>query len=250
MATQFLVYTNENLDVHIKVPLLRNPLIPIVTLQDPKHARKTGANQLLSGSRLITLGKYVVSLQDLSQVLQTPNSPLLTKDVFECDKQDNGRALRTFCSQTVSVTLARPDCSGLTVYIYIIGELCDAWLNKTMGHRERIRAVWTAGFFLRFWKAHLLKRQKETKGLMSFHLNGISHASFKIFSSLAKSFLALIISHREYYGDFPFCPWKHGTEACEHIFGWMCVIFPNFSVLDARLMMPKIIAAVKSIMSG
>ncbi|EGG08194.1 uncharacterized protein MELLADRAFT_84981 [Melampsora larici-populina 98AG31] len=85
---------------------------------------------------------------------------------------------------------------------------------------------------------------------MSFHLNGISHASFKIFSSLAESLLALIILHREYYTDFPFCPWKHGTEACKHIFGWMRVISPNFSVLDACLMMPKIIAVVKSIMSG
>ncbi|EGF98072.1 uncharacterized protein MELLADRAFT_96195 [Melampsora larici-populina 98AG31] len=67
------------------------------------------------------------------------------------------------------------------------------------------------------WKEHLLQRQTETD---------------------------------EYYADFPFCPWKHGTEACEHIFGWMRVISPNFSVLDARLMMPKIIAVVKSIMSG
>lgn len=168
-----------------------------MTLQDPKHARKTGANQLLSGSRLITMGKFVVSLQDLSQVLQTPNSPLLTKDVFDCDKQDEGRALRTFCSRAIATTLSNPDCSDLTVYLFIIGELCDAWLNKSIGHREQIRAVWTAGFFLRMWKSHLLKRQKETNGLMSFHLNGISHASFKIFSTLDESLLALIIWHRE-----------------------------------------------------
>lgn len=134
--------------------------------------------------------------------------------------------MRTFCSRTVTTTLSKPDCSGLTVYLFIIGELCDAWLNKSIGHRERIRAVWTAGFFLRFWKAQLLKRQTETNGLMSFHLNGISHQSFKIFSTLAESLLALIISHREYYSEFPFCPWKHGTEACEHIFGWMRVISP------------------------
>ncbi|EGG05389.1 uncharacterized protein MELLADRAFT_88084 [Melampsora larici-populina 98AG31] len=228
MSTRFLTYSNENLEVNIKVPLFGNPPCPIVTLQDPKHARKT----------------------DLSQVLQTPNSPLLAKDVFDCDKQDDGRALRTFCYQTVATTLARPDCSGLTIYLFIIGELCDAWLNKTMNHRERIRSAWTAAFFLRMWKAHLLQRQSDTDGLMSFHLNGSSHASFKIFSTLAESLIALIISHREYYPDFPFCPWKHGTEACEHIFGWMRIISPNFSVLDARLMMPKIIAVVKSIMSG
>lgn len=45
MSTQFLKYSDKTLDVHIKVPLFGNPPGPIVTLQDPKHARKTGANQ-------------------------------------------------------------------------------------------------------------------------------------------------------------------------------------------------------------
>lgn len=88
------------------------------------------------------------------------------------------------------------------------------------------------------------------KWLNEFQSKWISHGSLKIFSTLADSLLALIISHREYYAEFPFCPWKHGNEACKHIFGWMRVISPTFSVLDARLMMPKIIAVLKSIMSG
>jgi hypothetical protein len=48
----------------------------------------------------------------------------------------------------------------------------------------------------------------------------------------------------------PLLPWKHGTEACEHIFGWMRVIMPNFTVLDARQMLPKIFAIVRNVMSG
>lgn len=79
----------------------------------------------------------------------------------------------------------------------IIGELCDVWLNKTIGHHEQTKAVWVAGFFLRMWKAYLLKRQKEPNGLMSFYINDISHPSFKIFLTLAESSLALIISHRK-----------------------------------------------------
>ncbi|EGG10966.1 uncharacterized protein MELLADRAFT_92367 [Melampsora larici-populina 98AG31] len=88
------------------------------------------------------------------------------------------------------------------------------------------------------------------RGLLPMDVEGTSSQTFKIFSTLAESLLVLIISHRQYYADFPFCPWKHGTEPCEHIFGWMRIISPKFSVLDARLMMPKIIAVVKSIMSG
>ncbi|EGG06742.1 uncharacterized protein MELLADRAFT_86362 [Melampsora larici-populina 98AG31] len=45
-------------------------------------------------------------------------------------------------------------------------------------------------------------------------------------------------------------PWKHGTKPIEHVFGWMCVISPNLAVLDARQMVPKLHAVVKSVMSG
>ncbi|PLW56425.1 hypothetical protein PCANC_03455 [Puccinia coronata f. sp. avenae] len=48
----------------------------------------------------------------------------------------------------------------------------------------------------------------------------------------------------------PLLPWKHGTKACEHIFGWMRVIMPNFTVLDARQMLPKVFAVVRNVMSG
>ncbi|EGG05841.1 uncharacterized protein MELLADRAFT_87741 [Melampsora larici-populina 98AG31] len=247
---QYLTYSKSSLNVYVKVPLFGDPPRPVVTVQDPKHARKTGANQLLSGARLIVIGMHVMTIQQLAQILQMPNSPLMAKDVFDCDKQEDGRAFRTTNSLTLAASLRLPGNEGLAIFLYVIGELVDSWLNKKIGHRERIRSAWTAGFFLRRWKAYLQKRETETNGLMTFHLNCISHASFKIFSSLPESLLALIISHRQYYPDYPLCPWKHGTESCEHIFGWMRVIAPRFTVLDARFMMPKIHAVVKSVMGG
>ncbi|EGG12798.1 uncharacterized protein MELLADRAFT_87069 [Melampsora larici-populina 98AG31] len=62
-ATQFISYSNSTYNVHIKVSLMGHPPRPIVMVQDPKHARKTGANQLGSGARLIIIGKYHVSIQ-------------------------------------------------------------------------------------------------------------------------------------------------------------------------------------------
>ncbi|EGF98144.1 uncharacterized protein MELLADRAFT_96134 [Melampsora larici-populina 98AG31] len=249
-STQFHTYTNATLNVYIKIPLFGEPPRPIICIQDPKHARKTGANQLLSGAHLLVIGNYTVTIQQLAEILKMPNSPLHAKDVFDSDKQDDGRALRTFCAPTLAAAITLENNTGLTIYLYVVGELVDSWLNKKIRHHERIRSAWTAGFFMRRWKAYLQKREKETNGLMSFHQNCISHAGFKIFSTLPKSLLALIIAHRDYYSGFPLFPWKHGTEPCEHIFGWMRVISPRFSVLDARFMMPKIHAVVKSAMSG
>ncbi|EGG08742.1 uncharacterized protein MELLADRAFT_84258 [Melampsora larici-populina 98AG31] len=173
-TTQYLTYSNNNLDVFVKVPLLGENLMPVVLVQDPKHARKTAANQLLSRARVLAFGRYYVDIQQLATILQDANSPIYKRDVFDCDRQDNGRA----------------------------------------------------------------------------YSNGISPQSFKIFSTMALRLIGLIISHCQFYSSIPLMPWKHGTEPLEHAFGWMRVISPNFTVLDARQMIPKIHAVVKSLASG
>lgn len=86
MASNFLTYTKIDLNVNIKVPLFGNPPRPLVTIQDPKHARKTAANQPLSGARLIAIGKYQFSIQQLAMLLELGTSPLLEKYVFDSDK--------------------------------------------------------------------------------------------------------------------------------------------------------------------
>lgn len=249
-ATRHLTYSNSMFDVHITIPLMGNPPRPVVMVQDPKHARKTAANQLSSGARLLIIGNHHISIQQVAEILQSGRSPLLHKDVFDCDKQDDGRAFRTLNSSTLEVSLANPDMLGLSIYLYVVGEMCDAWLNRWIGHRERIRSAWTAEFFLRHWKKYLLKRQAKPHKLMSVAQNCISPQSLKIFSTFASSLVQLIISHREFYPTYPLLPWKHGSEPVEHVFGWMRVLSPRFTVLDARMMMPKIHAIVKNVMSG
>lgn len=249
-ATNYLTYSNTDLDVFVKVPLLGKNAKPIVMIQDPKHARKTAANQLLSGARVLSFGRFYVDIQQLATILQDANSPLYKRDVFDCDRQDDGRAYRTFSAKTVEASLNHEECTGLTVYLFIFGEMCDAWLNQEIGHCARIRSAWTAAFFLRIWNNYLKRRQDEPHSFISVSANGISPQSFKIFSTMAIRLIALIISHRQFYPSTPLMPWKHGTEAVEHIFGWMRIISPNFTVLDARQMIPKLHAVIKSLTSG
>lgn len=250
LTSQYLRFKHEALNVYIKIPLVGNPLQPLVGVQDPKHAKKTAANQFLSGARLLALGKYYACVQQLAQILQMSHSPLVTKDVIDSDKQDDGRAFRILSWQTLEASLSQESSTGLSILLFVFGEMTDVWLNQEIGHRERIQLSWTASFFIRRWKSYLKKRQEEPNSMMSVQTNGISPQSFNIFETLGPSLLSLIISHREYYADYPLMPWKHGSEPCEHIFGWMRVISPNFSVLDARLMVPKIHAIVKSIVQG
>ena len=42
----------------------------------------------------------------------------------------------------------------------------------------------------------------------------------------------LIIAYRDFYTNFPFFPWEHGTEAIEHIFGLARQIVPDFTYYE------------------
>jgi hypothetical protein len=242
----YLVFQKADSGISVQVTLIGSPPRPVVPVQDPKHAQKTAANQLLSGARLLLFGKFHLNISHLVALLGE-RSPLYSQDVLNCDKQDDGRAYQTMNWETLEVSLQSPQHIGLAIYLFLFGELTDAWLCPTMIHLDRIQSAWTCLFFLRYWHQSLTD---ESNPLMSINRNGISRQSYEIFHFLGNSLIGLILSHREFYPTVPLLPWKHGTEACEHIFGWMRVIMPNFTVLDARQMLPKVFAVVRNVMSG
>ncbi|EHS63751.1 uncharacterized protein PGTG_21843 [Puccinia graminis f. sp. tritici CRL 75-36-700-3] len=159
------------------------------------------ANQILSGARLLSFGKFYLNISNLVALLGE-RSPLYSRDVLNCDKQDNGRAYQTMNWETLEASLQSPQHTGLAIDFTTIDR------------------------------------------------DGISSQSYEIFHFLGNSLIGLIIAQREFHPTVPFLPWKHGTEACEHIFGWMRVIMPNFMVLNAQQMLPKVFAIVRNVMSG
>lgn len=195
LAKEFITFDNPDTNIHIQIPMIGVDKQPLVTIQDPKHARKTAANQLLSGARLLSFGSFYVSISQLALLFQHIPLSLYHKDVFNCDKQDDGRAYGTFNDDTLAISLSKPECTGLSIYLFVMGELCDAWLNRTTNHRDRLLSAFTSYFFLQRWHQYLQERQVDSPGLMSTKLNGISHQSHKILGQLAKSLLALVISH-------------------------------------------------------
>ncbi|KNE88136.1 hypothetical protein PSTG_18469, partial [Puccinia striiformis f. sp. tritici PST-78] len=93
-ADQYLCFEKADAGISVRVPLIGSPAQPVVPVQDPKHARKTAANQLLSGARLLSFGKFYINISHLVELLGD-SSPLYSRDVLNCDKQDDGRAYRT-----------------------------------------------------------------------------------------------------------------------------------------------------------
>jgi hypothetical protein len=149
--------------------------------------------------------------------------------------------------ESLEASLKSPQHNGLAIYLYLFGELTDAWLCQKMNHLDWIRSSWVCIFFLRHWHQSIGDKMFP---LASINRNGVSRQSYEIFHFLGNAMIGLIISHCKYYPTVPLLPWKHGTKACEHIFGWMRVIMPNSTVLDARQMLPEVFAVVRNVMSG
>ncbi|KAA1107762.1 hypothetical protein PGTUg99_014519 [Puccinia graminis f. sp. tritici] len=134
---QYLCFQKADAGILVQVPLMGQSLRPVVPVQDPKHARKTAANQLLSGAWLLSFGKYYLNISHLVEILNK-SSPLYSRDVLNCDKQDDGRAYRTMNWETLEASLQSPTHTGLSIYLFLFGELTDSWLCSNMIHLDRI----------------------------------------------------------------------------------------------------------------
>src|SRR4051812_49236300 len=82
---------------------------------------------------------------------------------------------------------------------------------------------------------------------ISVSKNFLADQSFAIFISLVKSMVLLIKAHQKYYQDYPFLPWMHGSEACEHFFGMARQINSDFNYSELLQLVPKISQCAKAL---
>ncbi|KAI0030097.1 hypothetical protein K488DRAFT_79810 [Vararia minispora EC-137] len=210
--------------------------MPFVRTQDSKHGQKTMRNQLLSGSRALALGNYPIYPSMLRDFADHPSGPLFAHDVHRVDKQDDCAAARLFSANALSFHLCyHEDQPALSIYIFVLGELVDAWQNRRIRHVTRARMALRARFVLMAWHSHT-ERHPHHQTSIQF----ISRESFDIFLTLCDSLLQLIIVHRQVYPAHPLLPWLHSTEACEHIFGMLRQLKTDFTYADLLYLEPKL----------
>ncbi|KAJ7191259.1 hypothetical protein GGX14DRAFT_579109 [Mycena pura] len=212
-----------------------------INTQDASHSRKTARNNTSSGARVLVLGDYVVHYQQLYDLaVNVTDSPLYEKDVVGYDKQDDNAANRLFSSAAIlKLTENVEENMGLIVYLYIFGEMADAYESRTMTHEERARAVIGARLFLATWKAML---QAMGYPLSRYY---ISAAADKIFHTLIDGLLGLMIIHRDHLpSNIPLLPWKHASMGNEHIFAGLRDILEDFSLVQALNALPRLRATM------
>ena len=122
---------------------------PIVMIQDSKHGLKTFRNNLFLGACLLTIGNFTALYWCIEALPYEEGSPLYHHNVHNLDQQDNNAVARLFLGPTIDfLSRAHPNFLGEIVYLFIFGELIDAYQNHHITHCEWIKMViilWTIG---------------------------------------------------------------------------------------------------------
>ncbi|KAJ7836006.1 hypothetical protein B0H13DRAFT_1913303 [Mycena leptocephala] len=231
---------------------------PVVSGQDPGHGKNTARNGPQSGARTEDLGEDVVVNNTLVDLQKTGVSGLLPSDVKNVDKQDDGPARHLFHVMALRActigegdrTTIREGFGGLFVYLFVMGVLFDAWLNRTMTVANRVLAVLRARFFLHFWRAHIINMSNKYPDLYSTARSFITAPSFHIFNRLCDSLLLLVIIYARRYPGQPFCPWLLGTEFVEHFFGLAQMMLPNFTWAEFIKLVQHVMVRQRILLSG
>lgn len=210
---------------------------PIVMVQDSLHARKTFRNNLFSGARLLALGNYVALYRHIWQIAHEQGSPIYIRDVEKLDRQDDNAAARLFSAATLRFIIERhPEYLGDIIFLFVFGELPDAYQNRQISHLERIKIVLRAHYFVRMWQSFLHKAGYPESRYC------LSREALDITNFLTHGLLALVVIHRDHYAHkqpFPLLTWFHGSEACEHTFGCSRSIVTDFALLEFYFMIQK-----------
>lgn len=223
-----------NCSVDLNIPLFHG--YPSVIVQDSKHGLKTGRNQLFTGARMLVIGNFPCFYQQLLDFTIHPLGPLFARDVERVDRQDDRAAARLFSAECLLFLLCYHSSQvGLSVYLFIIGELIDAWQNRNIRHVDRVRMVLRARFFLMAWRSHIVAHPDHAP-----HIQFISRESYDIFLTLCDSLLSLIVIYRKFYSNYPLLPWLHSTEPCEHLFGALRLLKKDFNFSDVLYLEPKL----------
>ena len=217
----------------------------ICMVQDSKHALKTLRNNLFSSARLLVLGNFTAMFPNVALAAKGVGSPLFNRDVEKVDRQDDNAAVRLFSAETLKYFGDNhPNFTGEIIYLFVFGELIDAYQNRRIPHAERLKLVLRARYFLDTWEAYL-----DRCGYQKQHYF-ISREATDIMRIIIEGFIALVIIHREHITG-PLLPWLHSSEACEHVFGNARQIVKDFTFLDFIYMIPKLrIKLYESVLRG
>ena len=130
------------------------------------------------------------------------------------------------------LTKHHPEYLGKIVYLFVFGELIDAYQNHNISHQERIKMALGAHHFVR--RGYLSAGYSKTQSF-------ISREATDILQYLIDGLVSLVLVYQDHYkSEFPFFPWLHSSETCKHVFGEAQQVVKDFTMLDFYYMLTKL----------
>ena len=157
------------------------------------------------------------------------------------DRQDDNAATRLFSGATLEwLSNNHPEFLGLITYLFICGEVIDAYQNRSLSLSARVQLILRAHFFIELWEKFL----EVSKYPKARHY--VSPQCADITRTLIHGFLQIVIIYRDYSnGARPLLPWLLSTEVTEHVFGLCRQIVKDFIMLDFQYMVPKLFVKLR-----
>ncbi|KAK4698975.1 hypothetical protein P7C70_g7295, partial [Phenoliferia sp. Uapishka_3] len=250
----FVLYDNDKYDLHLRAPIHEDSG-PEVGVQDAGHAKKTGRNNATGGATFLSLGNCSAGFSNLLTCLLTGISGLIDTDVLKIDKQDDAAARRTMLAQLLRSCLDAdgnvvPEQKGLFGYLTILGEIFDAWFNRTMRIEERLKICFRGLHFLRNWRRDIVRLSQLYPGIYSLSRGFLSPAANRILLRQCESLILLVISYRDFYPNTPFCPWQISSAPLEHWFGLCRQLEREFTIGSLFEMVKNVDLRHKILSSG
>ncbi|KAI0048380.1 hypothetical protein FA95DRAFT_1656854, partial [Auriscalpium vulgare] len=229
-----VLHPRGRLALNLHIPVVKNQ--PIALIQDSNHGRKTYRNNAFSGARVLTLGEYTCMYSHIRSGAFDTNGTLHRRDVEKIDRQDDNAATRLFSGHTLHwLNSTHSHLVGTIVYLFVFGELIDAYQNRFITLIERVEMVLRAQYFMEMWDEFLTRAgYVKSRHFLSTEARDITHF-------LITGFLQLVIIYRDHlHGEYPLLPWLLSTETCEHVFGICRQIVKDFTLQDFHYMVPKL----------
>ena len=190
----------------------------LLFIQDYIHIAVKLKARLLKPSIVIPMGKYLAGSHHLKILYETFSKDqhgIRQKDLDHKDRQSFDAVSHITHDSVLSLLTQLPDAKGTYQYLYILKSFMDAFLNKTLSPLERIKKVWYAIFFLRYWhrwfhlqKGYVIKDNFITSNAYTgIELNGHAIILFLI-----------ILRDQIPDGNDLFYPGLLGSQACEQTF--------------------------------
>ena len=191
--------------------LIKHPSA-ITYVQDTIHIAVKLKTRLLRHSLILPIGNYIVAVQHLQLLyanFQKEQHGLRQRDLDSKDKQNFDAVVNIIRASPYLDKI--PDALGTKLYIEVIQNIIDCYLDKTLDPLQRIEKIRYSLFFLRYWRCWI--------SAYSLQTNFITANAYKCVELNSHGLIiALIISRDNFEGRCCFMPWLFGSQSCEEAF--------------------------------